>query len=81
MGEMSRGFVIDVTGSEGHGGAVPARASTLRCDAEEQDAAILRAWGAAVLRPYTKGYAISGGKTLWSGGASPAPTRKSEMAT
>ena len=47
----------------------------LRCDSEEQDAVILRAWGAAVLRPYTIGYAISGGKTLWSSGASPAPTK------
>jgi hypothetical protein len=33
----------------------------------------VRAWGAAVLRPYMKGCAIDCGKTQWPGGASPAP--------
>ena len=33
-------------------------------------------WGAAVLRPYNRGFAISGIKTQWLGGASPAPTKR-----
>jgi hypothetical protein len=36
----------------------------------------VRTWGAAVLRPYTRGCAIDCGKTQRPGGVNPAPTNK-----